>query len=477
MELWAYYVLFVVIIVICYYINRLIFYKKEYKRLANESEKCKNVLIKLRHNTKKSIESSKHISEKGNLLSCFQGPPLKYVNGWGGKIEEATSLELEVELLESNMNDFLDNIFQRFASVEKERADARLAYAQLQAITENELSEVQRSYICMENSIQKKYDSFTDKLPERITYIASLMADYLTLRIKENEEFLHKSDKYHERQRAVKISEIRAETKELLSKYKEAQYQLDYLIRMYPELSDVIECGIDNCLSFDDMQSNKEEFEGDPVSKYLSREEWNKLTETERNQLALDRYLERMKSNWEIGRDYELYIAHVYESEGYDVDTFGSYMRLNDLGRDLIAKKGRKTLVIQCKYWSAKKEIHENHICQLFGTTICYCLENKLSYDDVEPVFVTSTVLSDKAKEFANMLHIKVVQDKPLRDFPRIKCNIGHDEYGFTTKIYHLPMDQLYDKTKITKNGECYCYTVAEAESKGFRRAFKWHGY
>ena len=411
------------------------------------------------------------------MLSCFQGPPLKYVNGWGGKIEEATSLELEVELLESNMNDFLDNIFQRFASVEKERADARLAYAQLQAITENELSEVQRSYICMENSIQKKYDSFTDKLPERITYIASLMADYLTLRIKENEEFLHKSDKYHERQRAVKISEIRAETKELLSKYKEAQYQLDYLIRMYPELSDVIECGIDNCLSFDDMQSNKEEFEGDPVSKYLSREEWNKLTETERNQLALDRYLERMKSNWEIGRDYELYIAHVYESEGYDVDTFGSYMRLNDLGRDLIAKKGRKTLVIQCKYWSAKKEIHENHICQLFGTTICYCLENKLSYDDVEPVFVTSTVLSDKAKEFANMLHIKVVQDKPLRDFPRIKCNIGHDEYGFTTKIYHLPMDQLYDKTKITKNGECYCYTVAEAESKGFRRAFKWHGY
>ena len=191
--------------------------------------------------------------------------------------------------------------------------------------------------------------------------------------------------------------------------------------------------------------------------------------------MALDRYLSRTKTNWEIGRDYELYIAQIYETKGYSVDTFGSYMRINDLGRDLIAKKGDKTLIIQCKYWSTKKEIHENHICQLYGTAICYCIENKLPIDDVIPVFVTSTSLSQKAKEFANMLKIQVIENIPLKDFPRIKCNIGYDG-TWKTHIYHLPIDPLYDKVKISKKGEYYCYSVYEAEKLGFRRAYKWHG-
>jgi len=39
-------------------------------------------------------------------------------------------------------------------------------------------------------------------------------------------------------------------------------------------------------------------------------------------------------------------------------------------------------------------------------------------------------------------------------------------------KIYHLPFDQQYDRTKIIPDkGEKYVYTVAEAEKAGFRRA------
>jgi hypothetical protein len=42
-------------------------------------------------------------------------------------------------------------------------------------------------------------------------------------------------------------------------------------------------------------------------------------------------------------------------------------------------------------------------------------------------------------------------------------------------KIYHLPFDQQYDRTKIRPGtGEKYAYTVAEAENDGFRRAWKW---
>lgn len=53
-----------------------------------------------------------------------------------------------------------------------------------------------------------------------------------------------------------------------------------------------------------------------------------------------------------------------------------------------------------------------------------------------------------------------------------IKCNIGSNG----EKIYHLPFDQQYDKTRIDKKGEFYAKTTEEAEKKGFRRAFKWHG-
>ena len=77
---------------------------------------------------------------------------------------------------------------------------------------------------------------------------------------------------------------------------------------------------------------------------------------------------------------------------------------------------------------------------------------------------VATTVNGEKFKE-----NIEV------DDYTCIKCNIGRDMYG-ETKIYHLPFDQQYDSTKISKKGEFYAMTVAEAEEAGFRRAFKWFG-
>ena len=397
------------------------------------------------------------------------------------KESEINSLKSKISSLESkcySLESENSSLEQKYSAVKSLNISANNRIQELEklkVLAEKTLAEAQLSHLKMSQSIQDEFESNLSNSQQNFTYIASLMADFLTLKIKDANEYLKISDKYHERQRAVKINEIRMETKEILQKYKEAQYQLDYLLTMYPELNDVINGDTLNNLSFQEMNSNFEIFNDDPISKYISRSEWNELTQIERNQLALERYLKRPKSNWEIGRDYELYIAHIYELKGYSVDTFGSYMRINDLGRDLIAKKGNKTEIIQCKYWAARKEIHENHICQLFGTVICYCIENNLSTDDVQPVFITSTTLTDKAKEFANMLKIKVIENIPLKDFPRVKCNIGHDEFG-ATYIYHLPIDPLYDKVKIAKKGECYCNSVYEAEELGFRRTYKWHG-
>ena len=76
----------------------------------------------------------------------------------------------------------------------------------------------------------------------------------------------------------------------------------------------------------------------------------------------------------------------------------------------------------------------------------------------------------------ATYLGINFVEHFEAGDYPCIKCNIGHNQYGEQTKIYHLPFDQQYDSTKIQDQGEFYAMTVQEAETAGFRRAFEWHG-
>jgi hypothetical protein len=74
----------------------------------------------------------------------------------------------------------------------------------------------------------------------------------------------------------------------------------------------------------------------------------------------------------------------------------------------------------------------------------------------------------------AQALSVEVMEKEPLGEFPRIKCNINTGETGQKTKIYHLPMDQQYDRTIVgNQDGEFYAFTVKEAEDAGFRRAFK----
>ena len=116
--------------------------------------------------------------------------------------------------------------------------------------------------------------------------------------------------------------------------------------------------------------------------------------------------------------------------------------------------------------------IHEKHINQLYGTMICYCIENNLPKSAVSGLLVTNITLSDTAKKMANLLGIKFKENFDLSTYPCIKCNIGREG----ERIYHLPFDQQYDMTKIDKKGEFYALTVKEAEDAGFRRAFKWFG-
>lgn len=321
---------------------------------------------------------------------------------------------------------------------------------------------------------RSKFTLHTDSSLKAIPYMAGIMADYETLWLKKLANQLDCGASVDCQYKVASINKIKKETEEQIAAARVSQYQLSYILHLYPILEELIDMEYSEAPSIDAHLLS----DYDSARDYLSSEEYNSLSTCERNQLALDRYhSSHKKTKWQIGRDYELYVGFKFKERSYKVDLFGSYMGVEDLGRDIIAKKDFRTLIIQCKYWSKEKEIHENHINQLYGTLVCYCIEHHIDQSQVTGVLVTNITLSHMAKKFANYLGIEYVENYDIGEYPCIKCNVGKNAYGQTTKIYHLPFDQQYDRTIINeKDGDFMAMTVKEAEDAGFRRAFKWFG-
>lgn len=252
---------------------------------------------------------------------------------------------------------------------------------------------------------------------------------------------------------------------------------LEYLVEYYEHIAPFLlefkeEAEIPSEEDLERIREYSEEEQEDSVTKFLTKEEYRALSSSERNQLALDRFWQRPKSKWYIGKLYERYVGYLYEMEGYKVVYEGIAKGLEDLGRDLICYKSDEIIVVQCKNWSQFRTIYEKHIFQFFGTVFKYRDEHPDKH--VRAVFYTSTSLSDLARRFAGELNIELVENEVFdKEYPCIKCNISTTNQE---KIYHLPFDQQYDKTVIEPHkGEFYCSTVAEAEEAGFRRAFRWY--
>lgn len=276
------------------------------------------------------------------------------------------------------------------------------------------------------------------------------------------------------------VNEIKKDLHDAIKRNKELEYKYEFLLRQFPQLRYYID-------DYPELQeiissSNIDDYEYDVVRDWISSDDYKKMDVNSRNQLALDNWNKRKnKTNSQIGYEYELYVGHIYRSNGWYVEQFGIDRGLEDLGRDIIASrydsKSGKTLIhiIQCKYWSQRKEIHENVINQLFGTTMMYKIQQDSSLFnqlEVVPVLYSSTELSETASKFAEVLGVNVIIES-MGDYPQIKCNIS-SKTG--EKIYHLPFDQQYFKTKIDAPGELYAWNVNEAVSLGFRRAFKYSG-
>jgi hypothetical protein len=310
-----------------------------------------------------------------------------------------------------------------------------------------------------------------DKIVEEKTigfpWLSYAFADYYYLQNLQEANYLrykpHPAVKAAER-----VSEIALTRRQVEGQFKITRYLLLYYEKLFPWLIDFRGEDLDDLIERtihkkDDSSEGVEALEEDddksidPARAWLTSFEYDNLTTAEKYQLALDRYWRKPKSNWEIGRDYERFVGHLYETLGFTV----TYQ----------ARKGRHVEIVQCKNWSQEKVIHEKHIFQLFGTVVAFRVDNPK--DTVTAKFVTSTRLSERSKLFASLLGIDIQESLVLQPYPCIKCNVSRKT---GEKVYHLPFDQQYDRTYIEgQRLECYVASVAEAEVLGFRRARRWH--
>ncbi len=271
---------------------------------------------------------------------------------------------------------------------------------------------------------------------------------------------------------AKEVSRIKREKKALVKENVLLKSELDTIKEYFPVVEEYEQEILEETNGFLPMDLT-DDSGVDRVRRFMSPEEYKKLPTSERNQLALDRFLKHTSQSY-VGKLFELQLGWEYEQANYLVEYTGIQNKKKDRGRDLICKEFAgmgDTLIVQAKCWSAKKTIFEKHIFQLFGTVFEY--KRKHPREVVRGVFVTTTKLDDFAKECAKELGIEIEENYKLRkDFPMIKCNISSSG----EKIYHLPFDQQYDKVKIDKQGEFLALTVKEAEAAGFRRAMRWHG-
>lgn len=376
---------------------------------------------------------------------------------------KTNELNLLIQKQEVLYNEQEKKLLKSFALKESIRQNEFLEQKQQLDLEYKQLLSELKSKIDYYDKIIRDFDKIIQQKCEYYPQLSVIMSDLLTVYMEQSAKFLCTKPRPAFTE-AKRIMQIKRAVKPIIAKCKNLEYQLAYIKLLFPNIMDIFDVGFEE----DNFELETEDTT-DKTRFYLLEEEYKKLSEIDRNQLALNRYIEgRKKSKWQIGRDYEMYIGYLFEQQGFNVTYTGIIKNLEDMGRDLIAIKNLDTYISQCKYWAQHKEIHEKHIFQLFGTVTLYKIEHP--FENVRGVFITPNNLSKVAKDVAKALDILVFNEE-LGNFPRIKCNINRTTKD---KIYHLPFDQQYDNTIIEKdNGEFLAYTVEEAHNKGFRRAIK----
>ena len=229
--------------------------------------------------------------------------------------------------------------------------------------TESSLSQIVASKLGTEANVA--IEQLAKEKSQGFPWLASAYDDYLNIKDMAMENHLrHKQ--HPAAKKADDYRQISKERREAVKAAKVSKYLIDYCRFLAPWLDEYIGMDaeeLDKIIK--DIHSSWEKIEeefDEEVKRQTGPRKWEALTPTERLQRKLDWYWGKPnKTNWQIGRDYERYIGYLYEQNGWYVYYHGK-KGYEDLGRDLVCKKGKSVEIVQCKYWAKERTIHEKHV-------------------------------------------------------------------------------------------------------------------
>jgi len=150
-------------------------------------------------------------------------------------------------------------------------------------------------------------------------------------------------------------------------------------------------------------RQSKQKKEYKPKSKY-SKSGYDSLYKTQKKKTT---YAERQKK----GEEYEKYIADFFKEQNYTISNHGIDNKKKDGGIDVIAKKDKTILFIQCKNWNAKNKNRITHVdIKKTRTEINDYIEKNPLYKNykIKTYYITSEDILDKSAK----LYIKEHKEK-----------------------------------------------------------------
>ena len=395
---------------------------KPYKDLENEKNNAELQLFNLRNeNNHLQNQLSLSLNELETLKEKFSDLKKNYA-----------SLELENKKQYSQADDYLLEIF----TLENK----------------NEQLQKQLSEYKINTPDFSVYEKQIDEYKKQLEYF----------------KLMFQLEEYHFKQViASKHKLFRKQYNEIISEYTQKR---DELISEYTQKADTVKLRLKKKLKRFDEQFFNDYTE---IRNYISFNDFMALSIQDVLILALKRYedIYYYNSSWLLGLKYERYIGYLCEIKGYETAYHGAINKYKDRGVDIFARKGKHVYLIQCKHWKSDSLVRENTVAQIIGIVKDFSAENPSRI--VQGVVVTSANLDDSAKALAERNKIAFFENiKYDNSYPKIKCH--HSSKG-NEKIYHTPIDQMYDKMyiKISK-GDVYVHTIEEAEELGFRHAHRW---
>jgi hypothetical protein len=219
---------------------------------------------------------------------------------------------------------------------DSELSELRKSHAAALSAKDNEHSKLMRRMEGLAKLIEQRKIQFP--------WLASAIADFHALEAERDAKILD-TKKHPAVKAADEVREHGRKRRDAELNFRVMRYRVEYYEKLFPWIIEYVGDDVPDIAV--DLSASLAEPTDDPVKHWLNDSEYQNLSIVEKNQLALDRWRLSKKTRWQIGRDYERFIGYKYETLGYDVAFTGAIDGLQDMGRDVIARRGSELHVIQ----------------------------------------------------------------------------------------------------------------------------------